>query len=223
MHEITEIVTEWIGNYGLYAVFVLSVVDAVLPAASEIVMVYAGAVAVGAIPGHEVTFFGSTIDSTLWAFVAMSAAGTTGYLIGSVIGWAIGLYGGRPFLERHGRLLHVTPAKLDQAEGWFRRYGDVAVLVARMLPVIRSFISIPAGIAEMRLGRYTVLSAIGTIPWYVGLTAAGVAAGAGWERFHESWRYAEYAVAAVVAAGLVYVVARMLRRRVRRRAYGRSG
>ena len=218
MHEITEAVTTWIADYGLYAVFVLSVVDAVLPAASEVVMVYAGAVAIGAFPGQSVTFAGEDIDTTVWAFVAVATAGTVGYVLGSVLGWAIGLYGGRPYLERHGRWLHITPAKLDRAEEWFRRYGNAAVLLARCLPVIRSFISIPAGIAEMPLGRYTVLTSLGSAPWYFGLAAAGLAAGATWERFHEGWRYAEYAIAAFVVIGAAILLVRTRRKRVRRRA-----
>ena len=94
----TETITSAIGDYGLYAVFLLMLVDAVFPAASELVMLYAGAVAAGAFAGHDVTLFGETFDSTLWGYVAMAAAGTIGYVVGSLIGWGIGRYGGRPFL-----------------------------------------------------------------------------------------------------------------------------
>lgn len=216
MHEVTEAVTSWIGSYGLYAVFVLSVIDAVLPAASEVVMVYAGALAIGAFPGENVTFFGDAIDTTAWAFLAVATAGTIGYVLGSLLGWGIGLYGGRPYLERHGRWLHVTPEKLDRAEAWFDRYGSVAVLVSRCVPVIRSFISIPAGIAEMRLPRYTLLTILGSVPWYFGLAAAGLALGAGWERFHESWRYADYAVVALVVLAALLLLVRARRLTLRR-------
>ena len=182
MHAITEAVTGAIGDYGLYAVFILMFVDAVLPAASELVMVYGGAVAAGAFAGSEVTFFGTAIESTAWAYFAIAMAGTIGYTLGSIAGWAIGLYGGRPYLERHGRWLHVDRAKLDRADAWFERYGDMTVLVTRMLPVVRSFVSIPAGIAEMPFVRYTVFTFIGTIPWCFGLAAIGVALGSQWER-----------------------------------------
>ena len=222
MHEISEFVTGAIGDYGLYAVFLLSVIDAVLPAASELVMVYGGAVAAGALSGHEVTFFGLTVEGTAWAFVAMAAAGTIGYVLGSLAGWAIGLYGGRRYLERHGRWLHVTPAKLERAEAWFERYGDAAVAIGRVLPVIRSFISIPAGIAEMPAARYTALTVLGSVPWYFGLTAVGLAVGSGWERFHESWRYADYAVLALVLFGALFLVARARRKRSARQALERS-
>ena len=222
MHEITEAVTSWIASYGLYAVFLLSVVDAVLPAASELVMVYAGAMAVGAFEGQVVTLAGDEIEATAWAFTAVAVAGTVGYVVGSILGWAIGLYGGRPYLERHGRWLHVTPERLDRAEAWFARYGSATVLAGRCLPVVRSFISIPAGVAEMPLARYTALTTLGTVPWYFGLAAVGLAVGAGWERFHESWRYADYAVVALVVLGALAVVLRARQKRAARRALERS-
>ena len=222
MHEITEAITAWIADYGVYAVFGLSLIDAVLPAASELVMVYAGALATGAFSDRAITVAGEPIESTLGGFLVVAVAGTVGYVVGSVLGWAIGLYGGRPYLERHGRWLHVTPEKLDRAEAWFARYGGWTVLLGRCLPVVRSFVSIPAGIAEMALGRYTALTTIGTIPWYFGLAGVGVAVGASWERFHETWRYADYAVAVLVVAAIVLVLARERRKRVRRRALERS-
>jgi membrane protein DedA with SNARE-associated domain len=222
MHGITGAVTSAIGDYGLYAVFLLMFVDAVLPAASELVMLYAGAVAVGAFPGHEVTLFGLQIDSTPWAYVAMALAGVLGYTVGSVAGWAIGLLGGRPFLERHGRWVHVSPKGLDRAEAWFDRYGNAAVFLSRMVPVVRSFISIPAGVAEMPFARFTVLSFLGTLPWCFGFAGAGLALGRGWERFHESWRYADYAIVALAAMAIGYLVVRFLQHRARRRALERS-
>ncbi|MBD0317684.1 MAG: DedA family protein [Thermoleophilia bacterium] len=222
MHEVTDAITTWIADYGLYAVLVLSVVDAVFPAASELVMVYAGALAVGAFANQEVTLAGDPVESTGWAFVAVATAGTVGYVVGSIVGWAIGVYGGRPYLERHGRWLHVTPEKLDKTEAWFERWGILTVLVGRCVPLIRSFISIPAGIAEMPLGRYIALTTAGSVPWYFGLAAVGLAVGASWERFHETWRYTDYAVAALVLLGTLIVVARARQRRVRRRTLERS-
>jgi membrane protein DedA with SNARE-associated domain len=201
MHGITTAVTSAIGDYGLYAVFLLMLVDAIFPAASELVMLYAGAVAAGAFAGHEVTLFGEPIESDGWAYMAMALAGTIGYTLGSILGWGIGRYGGRPYLERHGRWLHVTPDRLERAEAWFGRYGDAAVFFSRMVPVVRSFISIPAGVAEMPFARYTVLSFLGTLPWCFGLAGAGLALGSSWERFHESWRYADYVIVGLVIAG----------------------
>ena len=214
----TETITSVIGDYGLYAVFGLMLVDAVLPAASELVMLYAGAVAAGAFAGQSVTFFGAEIESTFWAYVAMATAGTVGYVIGSLIGWGIGYYGGRPFLERRGRWFHITPERLDRAEAWFARYGDWAVLLGRVMPVVRSFISIPAGVLEMPLVRYTVLTAIGSAVWCFGIAGAGVALGSSWEHFHENWRYADYAIALLVVLAVGYGAFKLVRKRARRRA-----
>jgi len=215
VHGITDALTSAVGDYGLYAVFLLMLVDSVLPAASEAVMLYAGAVAAGAFPGQDVTVFGAQVHSTAGAYVAMALAGVLGYTVGSVIGWTIGFFGGRPYLERHGRWLHVTPERLDRAESWFARYGDATAFLGRMVPVVRSFISIPAGIAEMPLARYTVLSFLGTVPWCFGFAGAGLALGSSWQRFQDNWRYADYAVVAALVVGALYLAFRLYRRRSR--------
>jgi membrane protein DedA with SNARE-associated domain len=203
--------TSLIGDYGLYAVFLLMAIDAVLPAASELVMVYAGALAAGAFAGQNVTLFGHEISSGGWAYVAMALAGTLGYLVGSIAGWAIGVYGGRPLLERRGRWFHLTPQKLDRAERWFDRWDDLAVLIGRVTPVIRSFVSIPAGIFRMPLGRYTILTLIGSAVWAFALAGVGYALGASYERFHHDFRFVDYAVGAIVVALAVYLVVRWRR------------
>ena len=115
--------TSAVANHGIYAVFGLMALGAVLPAASELVVLVAGAVAAGAFAGVTgITVFGSNVHGA-GAYVALSLAGALGYFVGSLIGWAIGRYGGRELLERHGRWLHVTPESLDRAEAWFDRWG----------------------------------------------------------------------------------------------------
>jgi membrane protein DedA with SNARE-associated domain len=205
--SITDGLTSLIGDHGLYAVFVLMVIDAVLPAASELVMLYAGALAAGAFAGQDVVLFGSQIDSAFWGFVAMSLAGVAGNTVGSVIGWEIGLYGGRPLIERRGRWLHLGPENLERAERWFERYGDAAVFLGRVTPVVRSFVSIPAGLARMPLLRFTVLTALGCVPWCFGIAGAGWALGSSYERFHHDFRYVDVTVIAllVLAAVALYV------------------
>jgi membrane protein DedA with SNARE-associated domain len=200
---VTDALTTLIGDHGLYAVFVIMLIDAVFPAASELVMVYAGAVAAGAFAGQNVVLFGHTFEPGLEAYIAMAMAGGLGYLVGSVLGWAIGDYGGRPFLERRGRWLHVTPHTLDQAEHWFERWGDWAVAISRVTPVVRSFIAIPAGVMRMPLGRYTLLTIPGSFAWTFLFAGIGWAAGSKWEEFHHSFRYAEYVVAAAILAVIV--------------------
>jgi membrane protein DedA with SNARE-associated domain len=213
LSEITDTVTSAIGDYGLYAVFLLMLVDAVLPAASEVVMVYGGAVAAGAFAGQEVVLFGTTVEEGVPAYVAIALAGTIGYTIGSIIGWAIGLYGGRPYLERHGRWLHLDEAKLDRAERWFERWEDWAVFLGRLTPVVRSFVSIPAGVMETPFVRYTLLTLAGSAIWCFGFAGAGYLAGDNWEDFHHAFRYFDYLVAAAILAGAGWLAWRFFRRR----------
>ncbi|MDP9491526.1 MAG: DedA family protein [Actinomycetota bacterium] len=205
---ISDALTEIVGDHGVYAVFILMLVDAVLPAASELVMVYAGAVAAGAFAGQNVVLFGQRIDSDPWAYVVMAMSGATGYIVGSIAGWAIGYYGGRPFLESRGRWLHVTPHTLDRAESWFARFGDWAVAIGRVTPVVRSFIAIPAGLFRMPFGRYTLLTIPGSVVWAFAFAGAGWAFGSRWEDFHHSFRYAEYVVAALILAVIVAGIVR---------------
>ena len=207
---ITDLVTETIGDHGLYAVFLLMLVDAVLPAASELVMVYSGALAAGAF-SSGVVLFGKEFESGLPAYVVIALAGTIGYTIGSIGGWAIGLYGGRPYLERHGRWLHLPPERLDRAERWFDRFGDAAVFLGRITPVVRSFISIPAGVFEAKLGRYTALTLAGSALWCFAFAAVGWAVGSNWEAFHERFHYVDYAVLAALVALAIYLVVRRRR------------
>jgi membrane protein DedA with SNARE-associated domain len=207
---VTDRVIELLGDHGLYAVFLLMLVDAVLPAASELVMVYSGAVAAGAF-ASGVVLFGYEFDNGLGAWVAMVLAGTIGYTIGSVLGWAIGIYGGRPYLERHGRWLHLSPQKLARAERWFERWGNWAVFMGRITPVARSFVSIPAGVFRAPLGRYTVLTFLGSTLWCVVFAAVGYAFGTRWETFHENFHYVDYAVAAGIVLGVAYLLVRRRR------------
>jgi membrane protein DedA with SNARE-associated domain len=218
LSEITDGITSAIGDYGLYAVFLLMFVDAVLPAASEVVMLYAGAVAAGAFSGQDVVFLGRTIDEGFTAYVAMALAGTIGYTIGSIVGWAIGLYGGRPYVERHGRWLHLDTEKLDRAERWFERWEDLAVFLGRLTPVVRSFVSIPAGVLEVPFVRYTLLTLAGSAIWCFFFAGAGYVVGDNWEDFHHAFRYVEYLVAAGIGAIVAWLVVRYVRRRRRRLA-----
>ena len=123
------------------------------------------------------------------------------------------LPGGRPFLERHGRWLHLNEAKLERAERWFERWEDWAVFLGRLTPVVRSFVSIPAGLFETPLRRYTVLTLLGSAIWCFALAGVGWALGSRWEDFHHAFRYVDYVIVATIAAGAVYLAWKLLRRR----------
>ncbi len=203
--------TSQVANHGVYAVFGLMAIDAVFPAASELVMLYAGAVAAGVFPAaHGVTLFGSRIGFGAGALVALALAGTLGYLAGALVGWAIGRYGGRPLLEQRGRLFHLSAERLDRAEAWFGRWGNVGVLLGRVTPVVRSFVSIPAGIFEMRLAPYTLLTLVGSAVWAFAFAGAGYGLGTSYRGFDHGFRYAEYAVVAGVVLLLAYLVYRRM-------------
>jgi len=203
---------------GAYAVFALMAVDALLPVGGELVMLYAGALAAGAIAGQEPVLLGWHPATGLEAYVVLALAGTLGYLTGSLVGWAIGVRGGRPLLERHGRRLHVGPPELARAERWFDRFGLWAVFVGRLTPIVRSFISIPAGVFGSPLTPYTALTLAGSAIWCFGFAAAGWAVGSGYERLHHSTRLADYAIVLVLVAAFAAVLLHRRRRREQRPA-----
>ena len=203
--------TSAVANHGAYAVFGLMAIDALFPAASELVMLYAGAVAAGVFSSaHGVSLFGSRIGFGVGAYVVLALAGTLGYLVGALIGWAIGRYGGRPLLERRGRWFHLSPERLDRAEAWFDRWGSIGVLVGRITPVVRSFVSIPAGIFEMRLVPYTLLTLVGSAIWAFAFAGAGYGLGNSYRGFDHGFHYVEYAIAAGIVALLAYLVYRWM-------------
>jgi membrane protein DedA with SNARE-associated domain len=209
--SISSSFTSQVAAHGAYAVFVLMLIDAVFPAASELVMLYAGAVAAGVFSSaHHVSLFGAKIGFGAGAFVVMALAGTLGYLAGSIVGWWVGLRGGRPLLERHGRWLHLEPERLERAERWFGRWGNVGVLVGRLTPVVRSFVSIPAGVFGMPLAPYSLLTLAGSAIWAFAIAGAGYGLGSSYERFHHDFRYAEYVVLAGVLALAAYLVYRFV-------------
>jgi len=210
--------TNQVASHGAYAVFGLMAIDALFPAFSELVMLYAGAVAAGAFASaHHVSLFGAKIHFGALAFVVMALAGTIGYLVGAMIGYGIGRVGGRVLLEEHGSWFHVTPERFQRAERWFDRWGNWGVLIGRITPVIRSFVSYPAGALEMPLGPYVVLTAIGSAIWAFAIAGIGYGLGTSYARFDHGFKYAEYAVVAVVVVVLAYVLYRwatVSRRRV---------
>jgi membrane protein DedA with SNARE-associated domain len=208
--SLTSSLTSFVRDHGVYAVFVLMLIDAVFPAASELVMLVGGAVAAGAV-GGSISLLGGNISRGFWSYVAVSLAGTFGYLVGAIAGWWIGRRGGRPLLESHGRWFHLTPVQLERAERWFDRYEDWAVFLGRITPVVRSFVSIPAGVFRVGLGRYTLLTLAGSALWCFALAAVGWGVGSSYERFDHSFRYAEIAVVAGILALGAYLILRRKR------------
>ena len=204
VNEISRVISD----AGLVGIVVLMTLDtACIPIPSEAVLLFAGfAVADPALAGthHHMTFAG---------VVAASLLGT---MLGSWIAYAVGRAGRLELFERHGERFHVGPTQVAAADRWFQRYGQPAVLFSRMIPVLRAFISLPAGVARMPLLRFSVLSFIGAIPWVVGLVLAGEALGRNWKDARTVFEYVDYVILALIVLGIVYLVVR--RRRGRRRA-----
>jgi membrane protein DedA with SNARE-associated domain len=212
--SLTGQLTSWIGHHGAYAVFAIMAVDALLPVGGELTMLYAGALAAGAIAGQHPVLLAHQLQTGLESYLVLAAAGTLGYLVGALIGWAIGRWGGHALLERHGRWLHLTPENVERADRWFERHGRAAVFLGRLTPIVRSFISIPAGTLESPLGPYTVLTLAGSAIWCFAFAGAGWALGSSYEQVHHAFRYVDIlAVAGAVAALAALLV--LHRRRAR--------
>ena len=212
--------TSFLTHYGVLAVLVLMAIDAVFPAASELVMVYGGALASGAL-AHRVDVLGWHTTGA-GAYVSVVAAALIGYQLGAIGGWWIGERGGRPFLERRGRWFHLDAARLERAERWFARWDAWAVLVGRVTPVARSFISIPAGVFESPFLRYNVLTALGNAVWCFALAGVGWALGSSYGGFDHGFRYVEYAVVAGIVLLAAYWVMRRRRPGTMPEAHGDS-
>ncbi|HZD69278.1 MAG TPA: DedA family protein [Actinomycetes bacterium] len=194
-----HLITDYVLHYGYLAVFVLMVLEsACVPVPSEVTMLFGGALANAAF----LTSLGQGGEHL--NFVAVALVGTLGNLVGSLIAWGVGYRGGRPLVERWGRYVFLRRHELDRAEVWFGRHGQAAVLGSRLLPVVRTFISLPAGVARMPLARFSLYTAIGCLPWTFALTAVGYALGGQWQLVERYLRPVSYAVAALVLVTVVW-------------------
>lgn len=166
----------------------MAIESACIPLPSEIIMPFSGYLVY------------QNVFNLHWA----SLSGALGCAVGSAVAYAAGAYGGRPFVERYGKYLLIRSKDLDRADAWFQRHGPWAVFVARLLPVIRTFISFPAGVARMHFGWFLVLSFAGSVPWCYFLTYVGMVLGANWESIRRYFHQADLVVVAALLAGLVY-------------------
>jgi membrane protein DedA with SNARE-associated domain len=189
-------------------------VDAVLPAGGELVMLFAGALAAGAVSDSRVTLFGHALSTGLESYLVLVAAGTLGYVFGSLAGWEIGRRGGRELIDRHGRKLHLGPDRFARAERWFARFGTAAVFLGRLTPLVRSFVSIPAGVLRFPFGPYLTLTSAASLLWAIAFAGAGWALGDRWEQVHHAFRYADY----LAVLAILVVAAVVLRRTLTGRA-----
>jgi membrane protein DedA with SNARE-associated domain len=187
--------TDIIDATGLAGVFALMTLEsACIPIPSEAIMLFAG-------------FNVSEGNLTL---VGVVAAGVLGNLAGSLIAYAAGYYGRIELLDRN-KLIHVNRRHLEWADGWFQRHGSATVFFTRMLPIIRTFISLPAGVARMPLGRFVVFTVAGSIPWVLMLAIIGREVGDRWDQWRDHLHYADYAIVAAIVIGIAYLIIRRRR------------
>jgi membrane protein DedA with SNARE-associated domain len=196
--RLVDFATNVVGDLGIAGIFALMVPEsACIPIPSEATMLFAG-------------FNVAEGKFTLFAAVA---AGVLANVVGSWIAYAIGYYGRIELLERHGAKLHIKRSHIDWADRWFSRHGEATVFFTRMVPIVRTFISLPAGVARMPFWRFTVFTLLGCIPWVFMLAFVGKEAGDNWTKWKDSLHYVDYAVLALVVVGIVYLVIRRRRSR----------
>jgi membrane protein DedA with SNARE-associated domain len=183
---------------GLPGVFLLMLAEsACIPIPSEGTMLFAG----------------FNVSNGEYSLAAATAVGSIGNLVGSWLAYWIGYVGRVDLLETHGRKLHIKKSHLEWADRWFERHGDATVFFSRLVPIVRTFISLPAGVARMPFWRFSLLTLAGCIPWVLMLTFIGKQAGDNWENWKNNLHYVDYAVVALIVAGVVYLVVRARRRR----------
>jgi membrane protein DedA with SNARE-associated domain len=195
-------VQHFIAQYGYLAVFILMLAEsACIPVPSEVIMLLGGALAAGAVPGAHPALAGVIV------------AGVLGNVAGSYIAWGVGRSAGQAVVRRWGRRVGIREREVDRATAWFERRGSAAVLLGRLVPVVRTFISLPAGFAAMPPLRFGVYTTLGCIPWTAALGIAGYALGANWQSVANGFHGPTYVIAAVVVIALAAAWVVHVRRR----------
>ena len=202
-------VQHFITQYGYLAVFLLMLAEsACIPIPSELIMLFGGALAAGAVPGAHPSLVGIIV------------AGVAGNLAGSYIAWAVGKYAGQAAVHRWGRRVGIREHDIDRATTWFERHGASAVLFGRLVPVVRTFISLPAGFAAMPAIRFGLFTTLGCIPWTAALGIAGYALGANWQSVANGFHGPTYAIAGIIVVAAAAAIVLHLRRGRRNDAGG---
>ncbi len=196
VEAVSSFIITTIEQFGYAGVFVAMLLESAgVPLPSEVIMPFAGYVAWEG----KLTLIGVTI------------AGTLGCLVGALILYGIGLYGGRPLLDRYGKYVLIRKSELDRADKWFEQYGELTVFVSRMLPVIRSFFSLPAGMTHMNITKFSLYTTLGSFPWCLALAYLGVFLGPRWAEVVPLFRYLNV----VVIVGFVVLVSYLIYHRKR--------
>jgi membrane protein DedA with SNARE-associated domain len=200
---LVEFATNVVGDLGLVGIFILMAAEsACIPIPSEATMLFAG----------------FNVDRGEYSLFAATMVASLANVFGSWIAYAVGYYGRVDLIEKHGHRLFIRKHHLQVADRWFERHGDATVFFTRLLPIVRTFISLPAGVAKMPFWRFTIFTFLGCVPWMFMLTYIGLQVGSRWEEWKDSLHYVDYAVAALLVAGIVFLAVRWRRNRNRGRA-----
>ena len=193
--SLVHLATNAVGSLGLGGIFVLMLAEsACIPIPSEATMLFAG----------------FAVSQGRFSLFAITAVGVLGNLVGSLIAYAVGYFGRIELVERQGHRLHIKPSHLEWADRWFARYGEATVFFTRVLPIIRTFISLPAGVVRMPVVRFTVFTLLGCIPWVLLLGFIGDQVGHNWTHWRHGFSYVDYVMAALIVGGIAYWIYRRI-------------
>jgi membrane protein DedA with SNARE-associated domain len=196
LHQLGDIAINWINSIGYLGILLGMILEsACIPIPSEVIMPFGG-------------YLVSTGHLNL---IGVILIGTLGNIIGSLIAYAIGHWGGKRFINRFGKYVFLSQKHLESAEKWFDKRGEIAVFVSRILPAIRTFISLPAGIARMSLGKFLTYTALGSVIWSSILTYIGYLLGKNWENIQNFLHPIAYLVAAIVMVIIVYLIVKVIK------------
>lgn len=196
LHQLGDIAINWINSIGYWGILLGMILEsACIPIPSEVIMPFGG-------------YLVSTGNLNLFGVILI---GTLGNILGSLIAYAIGHWGGKRFINRFGKVVFLSKKHLDSAEIWFEKRGEITVFISRILPAIRTFISLPAGIARMPLGKFLSYTAIGSVIWSGILTYVGYILGRNWENIQTILHPVAYFVIGIVLVFIVFLIIKIIK------------
>jgi membrane protein DedA with SNARE-associated domain len=210
IHTVLDAIGGWIirqiSASGYWAVvFMMAIESACIPLPSEVIMPFAGTLTATLV-------INGVTQAARFNLILVGLAGALGCLIGSVVAYWVGVWGGRPFIERYGKYVLVSKHDLDTADRFFTKYGQAAIFMSRLLPIVRTFISLPAGISRMSFPKFCLYSFLGSLPWCIALAWVGRIMGQNWKSIEVYWRKFDIVVGVLILAGIMLFLYRHFRK-----------